>query len=127
MVQKHVLAVLTSHETGWHISQLSRPFDILISSGHKVTICSIAGGNTSVAEVSYQDVDCAEFESNAAKMELCQNTLPLKYFSGKGFDCVLLIGGPGAMFDFHQCEDLARIVSECYENGKQYFHCYNYR
>jgi putative intracellular protease/amidase len=70
-----------------------------------------------VADVSYQDVDCAEFESNAAKMDLCRNTLPLKYFSGQGFDCILLIGGPGAMYDFHQSSDLARVITECYEHG----------
>lgn len=121
MTQKHVLVVLTSNEAGWRLCELALPYEALVAAGHQVTICSIDGGVAPMADPSsdpfISDSAVTSFQSNAAKMDLTRNTLPIKYFSGKGFDSVLLVGGTGCMFDFHQSEALLRVICECYEKN----------
>lgn len=123
---KKVLMVLTSHgviegtetATGWYLPELAHPYFKFVEAGFAVTVCSIKGGDTTVAPSSLdmEDAENKKFWETAELKALTQGTAKLDDFKGSDFDCVYYVGGFGTMWDFFDAS-VDRVGREVYEAG----------
>jgi putative intracellular protease/amidase len=118
-----VLMVLTSHDslgttgrsTGWFLSEAAHPWKLFFDAGWTMSWVSPLGGNPAMDGADLKDPVQAEF---------------LKVFGSKGphtmtpndvdpseFDAIFYVGGHGAMWDFPNNTELAKIATSIYEGG----------
>ncbi|KAK3294330.1 class I glutamine amidotransferase-like protein [Chaetomium fimeti] len=125
-----VLVVLTSHDklgdtgkpTGWYLSELAHPYDILTAQGFSITLASPAGGpaplDPSSVEAASDDAVSQGFltERNA----LWEATEPLVSFLGRAdeFAALFFPGGHGPMFDLAVDPTSQALVQEFAAKGK---------
>jgi putative intracellular protease/amidase len=66
-----------------------------------------------------QDKDATKkaFWENADIQAALKETKALSTYKGADFDCIMLVGGFGVMFDFFPNADIDRVSRECYENN----------
>ena len=122
--QGKVLAVVTStgfyppavvdgktKKTGYELSELSRFYWVLQANGFAVDIASPLGGD---APLVLDDDDMAEFDyaflNDAAAMQKARNTIKLSDVNPADYQAIYFVGGKGAMYDFPQDPDIARLV-----------------
>jgi putative intracellular protease/amidase len=119
-----VLAVVTStgfyppavvegktKKTGYELTELSRFYWVLLANGFVVDIASPQGGD---APRVLDDDDMAEFDyaflNDASAMAKARNTIKLADVNPADYQAIYFVGGKGAMFDFPQDPDIARLV-----------------
>lgn len=119
-----VLAVVTStsqyppavvdgktKKTGYELTELSRFYWVLLANGFAVDIASPQGGD---APRVLDDDDMAEFDyaflNDAKAMEKARNTIKLADVNPADYQAIYFVGGKGAMYDFPQDPDIARLV-----------------
>ena len=119
-----VLAVVTStafyppevvegktKKTGYELTELSRFYWLLLANGFAVDIASPLGGD---APRVLDDDDMAEFDyaflNDATAMAKARNTIKLADVNPADYQAIYFVGGKGAMFDFPQDPDIARLV-----------------
>jgi putative intracellular protease/amidase len=119
-----VLAVVTStafyppavvdgktKKTGYELTELSRFYWVLLANGFAVDIASPQGGD---APRVLDDDDMAEFDyaflNDAAAMQKARNTIKLADVNPADYQAIYFVGGKGAMYDFPQDPQIARLV-----------------
>ena len=119
-----VLAVVTStafyppavvegktKKTGYELTELSRFYWVLQANGFAVDIASPLGGD---APRVLDDDDMAEFDyaflNDASAMAKARNTIKLADVDPADYQAIYFVGGKGAMYDFPQEPDIARLV-----------------
>jgi|GEM_PF-94002 len=119
-----VLAVVTStafyppavvegktKKTGYELTELSRFYWVLQANGFAVDIASPRGGD---APRVLDDDDMAEFDyaflNDATAMQKARNTIKLADVNAADYQAIYFVGGKGAMYDFPQNPDIARLV-----------------
>lgn len=119
-----VLAVVTStgfyppavvagrtEQTGYELTELARFYWVLQANGFAVDIASPLGGD---APRVLDDDDMAEFDyaflNDAAAMQKARNTIKLADVNPADYQAIYFVGGKGAMYDFPQDPDIARLV-----------------
>jgi putative intracellular protease/amidase len=119
-----VLAVVTStafyppavvegktKKTGYELTELSRFYWVLLANGFAVDIASPQGGD---APRVLDDDDMAEFDyaflNDVTAMAKARNTIKLADVNPADYQAIYFVGGKGAMFDFPQDPDIARLV-----------------
>ncbi len=122
--QGKVLAVVTStgfyppavvegetKQTGYELTELARFYWVLQANGFAVDIASPLGGD---APRVLDDDDMAEFDyaflNDAAAMRKARNTIKLADVNPADYQAIYFVGGKGAMYDFPQDPDIARLV-----------------
>jgi len=125
-----ILVVLTSHgklgdtgkPTGWYLSELAHPYDILTSQGFQLTLASPTGGP---APLDPSSIEAASGDDTSQRFLTEQNALweatePLVSFLGRAdeFAAVFFPGGHGPMFDLAVDPTSQALVQEFAEKGK---------
>lgn len=125
-----ILVVLTSHgklgdtgkPTGWYLSELAHPYDVLTAQGFHLTLASPTGGT---APLDPSSIEAASDDSISQRFLTEQNALweatePLVSFLGRAdeFAAVFFPGGHGPMFDLAVDPTSQALVQEFAEKGK---------
>ncbi|KAH6856084.1 class I glutamine amidotransferase-like protein [Chaetomium sp. MPI-CAGE-AT-0009] len=125
-----VLVVLTSHDklgdtgkpTGWYLSELAHPYEVLTSQGFSVTLASPAGGPAPLDPSSVQAAadDAVSQTFHSEQKALWEDTQPLVAFLGRAneFDAIFFPGGHGPMYDLAIDPTTQDLVAEFAKKGK---------
>jgi putative intracellular protease/amidase len=129
MLKRRILFVVSSVQwiketgqpTGAWLEELAAPYYTFIDNGHDPIIASIKGGSGPIDPLSLQAPWLTPFGQRfnvdeVARRRLLQ-TVELASVSANDVDAVYAVGGIAAAWDFPDCEDLARIVTEVNARG----------
>lgn len=126
MKNNKVLFVLSSHgkmgdtdeKTGWWISEASHPWKILHQAGYEVDFVSPAGGAAPMTGEDPKDVINKEFLENTEIQRKIQNTLRPDEVNIDKYSAIHYVGGHGAVWDFPDNTELAKLTAKLWEQGK---------
>ncbi|MDO5570512.1 MAG: type 1 glutamine amidotransferase domain-containing protein [Bacteroidales bacterium] len=122
---KKILFVLTScstlgdsgKPTGWWISEASHPWKALINAGYEIDYMSPLGGVAPKTGAVSTDVINREFLDNAEVKRKIANTLKPEDINIDNYAAIHFVGGHGAMWDFPDNADIAKITSKMWDKG----------
>jgi len=125
-MKKNAIIVVTSHDqkgntgekTGWYLAEVTHIYYPLIEAGFHVDFASPKGGAAPMDETSRDltDPDNERFLNNKEVMSQICNTIPMHKIDPKKYHVIHFAGGHGAMWDFHNNEDVNRVIRGIYEN-----------
>lgn len=114
--------------TGLWFGELTHFWDVAREAGFSMDIASPAGGKipidpeslllSEIATAVGLEGATSKHYRNPAYMNLLENTLSIANVKLEDYDAIYLAGGHGAMFDFHESSDLAKLVAGFYEANK---------
>ncbi len=122
---KRVLFVLTSHgalgstgkPTGFYLSEVTHPYEILSEAGIAVDFVSPLGGRPPVDGLKLEDsINHAYWDDPEFQRKLSTTRRP-QDVSAQSYDAIFYAGGHGTMWDFPDNEALAGLTSRIYANG----------
>jgi putative intracellular protease/amidase len=120
-----LLAVVTSaarigdsgRRGGYELTELSRAYYVFVANGYEVDIASPQGGApVAVIDDDLLDIDHA-FINDPLAQHKRSNTLRLSEVDSADYAGVYFVGGKGAMVDFPDDPDIARIAGHVYARG----------
>ncbi|GIX21260.1 MAG: dihydroxyacetone kinase [Gammaproteobacteria bacterium] len=122
---KRVLFVVTSHDalgdsgrrTGYFLSEVAHPFQVLEAAGFEIDFASPKGGRAPMDPKSHDlsdPVNEAFWARHGARLDA---TLAPEAVDPVRYDAVFYAGGHGTMWDFPENEALARIAAQVYGRG----------
>ena len=122
---KKILFVLTSHDrkgntgvaTGYYLPEAAHPWAILKTQGFEVEFVSPKGGKPPMEGAETDDPICLKFLSDPVVTKQLANTFTPSQIVAKDYAAILFVGGHGAMWDFPDNTELARIAVSIYESG----------
>lgn len=122
---KKILFVLTSHDkkgntgerTGFYLSEVSHPWDILANSGYEIDFVSPKGGKAPIDGFNLNDPINKKFWENKKYRNKIENTLRPDEVNPSEYIAIHYAGGHGAMWDFPDNAVLAAIAAKIYENN----------
>lgn len=126
MKNNKVLFVISSHgkmgdtdeKTGWWISEASHPWKILHQAGYEVDFVSPEGGKAPMTGEDSKDIINKEFLDNGDIQRKIQNTMRPDEVNIDNYSAIHFVGGHGAVWDFPDNLDLAKIAAKFWEQGK---------
>ena len=122
-----VLFVITSHDTGAWLSEITHPYWALAERGVEIDFASPQGGkivwtplSDPFGEGSQEPDDLVSkgFLSDAELAQKLQNTLALADVDLDLYDAVHVAGGQGATYDLYPNDDVARVLEHFWEQDK---------
>lgn len=121
-----VLFVLSNHgkmgdtdeATGWWISEASHPWKVLQQAGYDVDFVSPQGGEPPMTGQDPKDVINKEFLENPEIQRKIKNTLRPEDINIENYGAIHFVGGHGAVWDFPDNAELAKITAKFWEQGK---------
>lgn len=123
---KKILFVVTSHNkkgstgqpTGYYLSEVSHPWDVLVKAGYEIDFVSPKGGNAPVDGFNLEDPINKKFWEDPVYKKKIQNTLKPSDVNPADYVAIHYAGGHGAMWDFADNTEIAAIATKIYEaNG----------
>jgi len=125
IINKEVLFVVTSHsekgntgkKTGYYLSEVSHPWDILKNAGYEIDFVSPKGGNAPVDGFDLNDPINKKFWENEVYRKKIENTFKPSQINPKDYVAIHFAGGHGTMWDFPNNEEISEIASKIYENN----------
>lgn len=99
----------TERQGGYELTELSRAYYVFVANGYAVDIASSQGGEAPVVLDDLLAIDYA-FLNDPAAQSKARNTLRLADIDPAEYAGVYFVGGKGAMSDFPNNPDIARIV-----------------
>lgn len=120
-----ILAVVSSAATigdgsrrgGYELTELARAYYVFMANGFNVDIASPAGGRPlAVIDDDLLDVDHAFLNDPRAQHQV-EHSLPLAEVDPTAYAAVYFVGGKGAMVDFPEHPEIARIVHDIRSRG----------
>jgi putative intracellular protease/amidase len=131
MTSHRILIVVTAHDTlgstgattGYYLGEVAVPYMAFTEAGYDVDIASIPGGPAPVDPKSLKaaDVDgspAAAFTADAEAQAKIGDTRKLADLDPSAYRAVWVAGGHGAMWDFPDDADLARLVGALFDAGQ---------
>lgn len=123
-MKKKVLFVVTSHDkkgstqepTGYYLSEVSHPWQVLHDAGYEIDVVSPQGGKAPVDGFDLTDPVNKAFWENKAYREKVEKTMKPSDVVPQAYAAILYAGGHGAMWDFADNKELANIAARIYEN-----------
>ncbi|MGI9002839.1 MAG: type 1 glutamine amidotransferase domain-containing protein [Pseudonocardia sp.] len=119
-----ILIALTSHgdlagrrSTGYYLPEVAHPWRVFVDAGYTVDLVSTAGGEPPVDGVDLSDPIQQAFTDDVEMQDKVRATPRFAEIDPSDYDAVLFAGGHGAMWDFPNDADLARVTRELYEAG----------
>ncbi|CAM3221078.1 type 1 glutamine amidotransferase domain-containing protein [Rhodothermus bifroesti] len=120
-----VLFVVTSHgvlgstgqQTGYYLSEVAHPFQVLHEAGYEIDFVSPKGGLAPMDPKSYKLEDPrnkAFWETHGRRL---QETLSPEQVDPSRYVAMFYAGGHGTMWDFPENQALARLAASIYERG----------
>lgn len=124
-ITQKILFVVTSNDkkgdtglpTGFYLSEVSHPWEVLRKAGYDIEFASPKGGKAPVEAVELEDGFNASFWNNPACREWIDHTIKADKVNPVDYVAVFFAGGHGTMWDFPDSPELASIVRRIYERG----------
>lgn len=124
-MNKKILFVVTSHDkkgntgeaTGFYLSEVSHPWEILTNAGYEIDFVSPKGGLAPVDGFNLADPVNKKFWENAVYRNKIENTLNPSEVNPENYAAIHYAGGHGAMWDFADNQELADIAAKIYEQN----------
>lgn len=125
-MKKKVLFVLsnqskmgnTDESTGWWLSEASHPWKILHQAGYEIDFVSPLGGIAPMTGQDPKDIINKEFLENPDIHRKLQNTLRPEDINIDNYGAIHFVGGHGAVWDFPDNTELAKLCTKFWEQGK---------
>ncbi|MGX4640609.1 type 1 glutamine amidotransferase domain-containing protein [Massilia sp. SYSU DXS3249] len=121
-----ILAVVSSTErggpgmkrAGYELTELARAYYVFRANGYEVDIASPKGGKPP-ERIDPEDMGDADyaFLNDAAAQARVAASIPLAHVDASRYAAVYFVGGKGAMYDFPDNPDVARIVRDIAARG----------
>lgn len=115
-----ILIALTSHDdlggvrkTGFYVSEAAHPWRIFRDAGFAVDLVSVRGGSPPTDGLD----DTDPIQRDFLDLPDLATTARAASLDAVGYDAILFAGGHGAMWDFPDNADLARLARDIYESG----------
>ncbi|SMC63634.1 type 1 glutamine amidotransferase domain-containing protein [Moheibacter sediminis] len=123
-VKEKILFVVTSHDTkgdtgektGFYLGEASHPWEVL-KDDYEIDFVSPKGGKAPVDGFDLNDAVNKEFWENKEIQQKIANTMKPSDINSKDYVAIHYVGGHGAMWDFADNLELAKIASEIYEKN----------
>lgn len=120
-----VLFVLTSHaqkgetgdSTGFYLSEVTHPYDILSKNNIVIDFVSPQGGEPPIDGLDLKDQINAKYMRELPFLNSIQNTMKPEDVDASRYDAVFYAGGHGTMWDFPNHPTLPRIAERIYQAG----------
>lgn len=126
-----ILMILTSQATmgddprptGVWLEELTTPYYVFVDAGVQVDIASIAGGKIPIDPHSLETKgknppSVERFLKDPAAMQKIETSIKVEDISPKGYAAVFLPGGHGTMWDLPTSNDLAKLLTNAWADGK---------
>jgi putative intracellular protease/amidase len=122
---KKVLFVVTSHDkkgdtglpTGYYLSEVSHPWEVLTNAGYEIDFVSPKGGKAPVDGLNLSDLANKAFWEHPVYRQKIENTLKPSEVNPSDYAAIHYAGGHGTMWDFADNAELASIAAQIYEQN----------
>lgn len=122
---KKILFVVTSHDkkgntgesTGFYLSEVSHPWDVLVSAGYEIDFVSPKGGKAPVDGFNLEDPTNKKFWENTAYRNKIENTMKPSEVDTTKYEAIFYAGGHGTMWDLPENTEIAEIARKIYESN----------
>lgn len=122
---KKVLFVVTSHDkkgstgeaTGYYLGEVSHPWEVLHNAGYEIDFVSPKGGKAPVDGFNLDDETNKKFWNDAKYRGKVEHTMKPSEVNPDDYTAIFYAGGHGAMWDFADNTELAKIAATIYENN----------
>lgn len=124
-MKKKVLFVVTSHsdkgatgeKTGYYLSEVSHPWEVLYNAGYEIDFVSPLGGKAPVDGFDLTDPVNKKFWEHTEYRHKVENTMKPSDVKANDYAAVFYAGGHGTMWDFPDNEALQAIAAQIYESN----------
>lgn len=124
-MKKKILFVVTSHDkkgstgepTGYYLSEVTHPWEVLHKAGYEIDFVSPQGGKAPVDGFDLTDAVNAEFWNNEKERYKVEHTKKPEEINPADYAAIHYAGGHGAMWDIADNTTLAAIAAKIYEQG----------
>jgi putative intracellular protease/amidase/quinol monooxygenase YgiN len=124
-MKKKILFVVTSHDekgntgekTGFYLSEVAHPWNVLMNSGYEIDFVSPKGGKAPVDGLNLGDSVNKKFWEDSKYRKKVENTFKPSEINPENYAAIHFAGGHGAMWDFPENEELANIAAKIYEKN----------
>ncbi len=124
-MKKKILFVVTSHDkkgntgeaTGFYLSEVSHPWEVLINAGYEIDFVSPKGGKAPVDGFNLGDSVNKKFWDDQTYRYKIEHTKKPSEIDPSQYSAIHFAGGHGAMWDFADNNSLAIIAAKIYENN----------
>lgn len=124
-MSKKILFVVTSHDkkgstnepTGYYLGEVSHPWEVLHHAGYEIDFVSPKGGKAPVDGFNLDDATNAKFWNDEKYRYKVEHTLKPSEVNANDYAAIFYAGGHGAMWDFADNFELAKIAQTIYENN----------
>jgi putative intracellular protease/amidase len=122
-----VLFIITSHETGAWLSEITHPYWALVERGIEVDFASPLGGKViwtplsdPYAEGSQEPDDLVSkgFLSDHELTDKLNDTLPVRELDLSRYDAVHVAGGQGATYDLYPSDEIGHVLGHFWDQQK---------
>ncbi len=122
---KKILFVVTSHDkkgntgeaTGYYLSEVTHPWEVLHNAGYEIDFVSPQGGKAPVDGFDLKDAVNKKFWEDKKYRAKIENTMKPGDVKTEEYAAIFYAGGHGAMWDLADNKDLAKIAQKIYENN----------
>ncbi|MCR6640393.1 MAG: type 1 glutamine amidotransferase domain-containing protein [Sporocytophaga sp.] len=120
-----ILFVVTSHDkkgntgkpTGFYLSEVAHPWEILQNAGYEIDFVSPKGGMPPVDGFDLEDPINKKFWENTEYKQKLEHTMKPSEVDPRQYIAIFYAGGHGAMWDFADNTELAKIAADIYERN----------
>ena len=122
---KRIVFVVTSHDkkgntgetTGYFLSEVAHPWAVLHDAGYQIDFVSPKGGNPPVDAFDLKDSINYRFWMDKDTHQRLTHSFSPKQINPSDYCAIFYAGGHGAMWDFPENKQLAKIAASIYEKG----------
>ncbi|WP_343637144.1 antibiotic biosynthesis monooxygenase [Fluviicola sp.] len=124
-MKQKILFVVTSHDqkgntgepTGFYLSEVSHPWEVLTKAGYEIDFVSPEGSKAPVDGFNLGDPVNKKFWENKVYRNKVENTFKPSEVNPADYVAIHYAGGHGAMWDFADNQELAGIAAKIYEQN----------
>ncbi|GAA0742106.1 type 1 glutamine amidotransferase domain-containing protein [Dactylosporangium roseum] len=118
-VSSHTVLGDTGSPTGYSVSEAAHPYYVFTATGNEVDFVSVRGGEPPavVFEGEENDPQVASFLADDAIRAKLVATRPAAEVDPDAYSAIFYVGGHGAMWDFPDSSELARLAMDIYARG----------
>lgn len=124
-MKKKILFVVTSHDkkgstgehTGYYLSEVAHPWEVLYEAGYEIDFVSPQGGKAPVDGFNLGDAVNKRFWENQEYRHKVEHTFKPGEVKAEDYVAVFYAGGHGAMWDLADNTALATLAAQIYTNN----------
>lgn len=119
-----VLMVVSSYgvdqgetQPGFEFDELAKAYLVFAANGLSIDIASPKGGAVEADKYNPEKAYNAQFLADPDVVNKLNNTLNLSAVKSQHYNAIFVVGGKGAMFDFHNNQALQTLVADIYQRN----------